>query len=148
MRAQNVTLYSQLISRGGKMQKESRRCYVLACNGCPDTRHYCKLPHLQYLPAKQSKSTNNGTWNPNQAVVSWWCLAMVDYYSGFIEINLLQNSTTSKQIITHRKSQSSRHGTPDKLITDNGPQFYSNIFKQFSQDYRFQHQTSSPHYLY
>jgi len=71
---------------------------------------------------------------------------MVDYYPGFIEINLLQNGTISKQIIAHCKSQFSRHGIRDKLITDNGPQFYSTIFKQFSQDYGFQHQTSSPHY--
>ena len=56
-------------------------------------------------------------------------LVMVDYYSGFIEINLLQNGTTSKQIVTHCKSQFSRHGVPDKLITDNGPQFSSTIFK-------------------
>ena len=68
---------------------------------------------------------------------------MVNYYSGFIEINLLQNRTTSKQIVTHCKS---RHGIPDKLIMDNGPQFSSITFKQFSQDYGFQHHTASPHY--
>ena len=73
-------------------------------------------------------------------------LVLVDYYSGFIEINLLPNGTTSKQIITHCKSQFSRHGIPDKLITDNGPQFSSTTFKQFSQDYGFQRQTTSSHY--
>ena len=35
-------------------------------------------------------------------------LVLVDYYSGFIEINLLPNGTTSKQIVTHCKSQFSR----------------------------------------
>ena len=73
-------------------------------------------------------------------------LVLVDYYSGFIEINLLPNGTTSKEIVTNCKSQFSRHGIPDKLITDNGPQFSSTTFKQFSQDYAFQHQTTSPHY--
>ena len=73
-------------------------------------------------------------------------LIMVDYYSSFIEINLLSNGTTNKQIVTHCKSQFSRHGIPDTLITDNGPQFSSTTFKQFSQDYGFQHQTTSPHY--
>ena len=71
-------------------------------------------------------------------------LVMVDYYSGFIEINLLQNGTTSKQIVAHCKSQFSRHGVPDKLITDNGPQFSSTMFKQFSREYGFEHQTASP----
>ena len=73
-------------------------------------------------------------------------LVLVDYYSGSTEINLLPNGTTSKQIVTHCKSQFSRHGIPDKLITDNGPQFSSTTLKQFSQDYVFQHQTTSPHY--
>ena len=73
-------------------------------------------------------------------------LIMVDYYSSFIEINLLSNGTTCKQIVTHCKSQFSRHGIPDTLITDNGPQFSSTTFKQFSRDYGFQHQTTSPHY--
>ena len=50
-------------------------------------------------------------------------------YSSFIEINLLQNGTTNKKIVTYCKSQFSRHGVPDKLITDNGPQFSSTIFK-------------------
>jgi len=47
-------------------------------------------------------------------------LVMVDYYSGFNEISLLQNGTTSKKIVTHSKLQLSRHGISDKLITDNG----------------------------
>ena len=72
---------------------------------------------------------------------------MVDYYSSFIEINLLQNGTTSKKIVTYCKSQFSRHGISDKLITDNGPQFSSTSFKQFSQDYGFQRHTANPHYL-
>ena len=73
-------------------------------------------------------------------------LVLVDYCSEFIEINLLQNGTTSKQIVTHCESQFSRDGIPDKLITDNGPQFSSSMFKQFSQDYGFRHQTASPYY--
>ena len=44
-------------------------------------------------------------------------LIMVDYYSGFIEINLLQNGTTSKQIVTHCKSQFSQTWSPRQ--TDN-----------------------------
>jgi len=55
-------------------------------------------------------------------------LVIIDYYSGFIEINLLQNGTTSKQIVTHIKLQFSRYGIPDKLITDNGPQYFSTTF--------------------
>ena len=72
-------------------------------------------------------------------------LILVDYYSNFIELNLL-NTTTSQQVVTHLKSQFARHGIPDRLITGNGPQFSSDTFKQFAKDYCFQHCTASPHY--
>ena len=62
-----------------------------------------------------------------------------------MELNLL-NTTTSQQVTTHLKSQFARHGIPDRLITDNGPQFSSDTFRQFAKDYCFQHCTASPHY--
>ena len=37
-------------------------------------------------------------------------------------------------------------GIPDILISDNEPQFSSDIFCKFAAEYQFQHQTSSPHY--
>ena len=49
-------------------------------------------------------------------------LATVDYYSGFFELDYL-SSTKSASVITKLKSQFARHGIPDKLISDNGPQF-------------------------
>ena len=49
-------------------------------------------------------------------------------------------------VITHLKSQFARHSIPDRLITDNGPQFSSDAFKQFTKDYCFQHSTSCLHY--
>jgi len=72
-------------------------------------------------------------------------LILVDYYSGFVELNLL-SATTSKQVIIHCKSQFARHRIPDGLITDNGPQFSSDTFKQFTSEYSFEHCTSSQHY--
>ena len=37
-----------------------------------------------------------------------------------------------------------RHGIPNLVISDNGPQFSSEEFKEFSKRYQFSHQTSSP----
>ena len=70
-------------------------------------------------------------------------LILVDYYSSFIELNLLC-TTTSQQVITHLKSQFARHCIPDRLITDNDPQFSSDVFRQFTKDYCFQHCIASP----
>ncbi|KAJ8044099.1 hypothetical protein HOLleu_11471 [Holothuria leucospilota] len=72
-------------------------------------------------------------------------LILVDYYSGFFEISKLYD-TRSSTIISQCKSQFARHGIPDKLITDNGPQFASSEFAQFAQQYNFTHMTSSPYH--
>ena len=72
-------------------------------------------------------------------------LILVDAYSGFFEMAQL-NGAKSSAVINHCKSQFARHGIPDKLISDNGPQFSSDEFNQFTQQYGFQHVTSSPHF--
>ena len=72
-------------------------------------------------------------------------LTLVDYYSRFIEVNLIHD-TTSKQVITYCKSQIARHGIADILIADNGPQFSSTAFKEFARQYEFKYCTTSPHY--
>ena len=46
----------------------------------------------------------------------------------------------------HRKVQFAHHGIPDRLITDNGPQFSSETFKQCASEYSFEHHTPNPHY--
>ena len=72
-------------------------------------------------------------------------LIIVDYYSGFFEIDNLKQST-SKDVITCCKAQFARYGIPDVLITDNGPQFASVEYQTFASDYQFKHKTSSPRY--
>ena len=72
-------------------------------------------------------------------------LVLVDYYSGYVEVDQL-TSMTANQVITLCKSQFSRHGIPDVLITDNGPQFSSYQFRHFTQEYQFNHLTSSPYH--
>ncbi|XP_022805422.1 uncharacterized protein K02A2.6-like [Stylophora pistillata] len=69
----------------------------------------------------------------------------VDYYSKWIELAKLDN-LTSDNVICHLKSQFSRYGKPDELISDNGPQYPSSAFSDFSKSYGFLHATSSPHF--
>ena len=38
-----------------------------------------------------------------------------------------------------------RFGIPDELVTDNGRQFTSDLFKEFANNWGFQHLTSSPY---
>ena len=70
-------------------------------------------------------------------------LLIVDYYSKFIEFSRLSD-TLSKTIITHTKSIFARHGIPQKVRTDNGPQFSSREYKLFAEKWGFDHITTSP----
>ena len=49
-------------------------------------------------------------------------LLSVDYNSKWIEIAKLSN-LSSNNVICHLKSQFTKHGIPDELISDNGPQY-------------------------
>lgn len=72
-------------------------------------------------------------------------LIVVDYYSKFIEVEKL-NSLTSEYIINKLKIILRRQGIPEVIMSDNGPEFSSNKFKEFSKNWNFQHVTSSPRY--
>ena len=94
------------------------------------------------------------TFQINRGVdLLWICLpytrkeyiVLADYYSDYVEVGELDDISASP-IIQFLKEQFSRHGIPDTLVSDNGPQFTSQELHQFSQAWEFQHVTSSPHH--
>jgi transposase InsO family protein len=70
-------------------------------------------------------------------------LLIVDYYSSFFEINQL-STTTSSKVIEICKQHFSRYGIPEVVVSDNGTQYSSELFKNFAKEYQFDHVTSSP----
>ena len=72
-------------------------------------------------------------------------MVLVDFYSDFMEVQKLEENTSSS-VIEFFKEQFSRQGIPDILTTDNAPQFTSHEFHQFSVDWGFTHISSSPHH--
>jgi len=44
------------------------------------------------------------------------------------------------------KSMFGRHGIPEIIISDNGPQYSSHEFTEFASNYDFQHVISSPYH--
>ena len=69
-------------------------------------------------------------------------LVTVDYYSKFIEIDRLYD-TTSSEVIHKLKAHMARHGIPERVVSDNGPQYSSDEFRRFAMTYEFEHVTSS-----
>ena len=76
-------------------------------------------------------------WEQNNYII------VVDYYSRYIEVAKLEN-TTSRTVVNHARSIFARHGIPDVVRSDNGPQYNATKYKQFAQDWNFEHQKSSP----
>ena len=72
-------------------------------------------------------------------------LIVIDYFSRYVELAKLSR-TTSPDVIVHLKSMFARHGIPELLLSDNGPQFSSSVFAKFAEGYSFTHITSSPRY--
>ena len=93
------------------------------------------LPELSW----QKLATDIFTWKGSNF------LLVIDYYSRYVEIARL-TSSTSASVIQHLSSIFARHGIPQILFSDNGPQYKSAEFASFAKQYGFQHVTSSPHY--
>ena len=53
---------------------------------------------------------------------------------------------SSSTVINHLTEIFEEHGIPERLISDNGPQYSSEEFRVFSARYGFDHDTSSPLY--
>ena len=63
---------------------------------------------------------------------------LVDYYSRFIEVARLKNMTAD-EVVWDAKSFFTWHGILKEVMSDNGPQFSSEPFRSFSQEYNSYH---------
>lgn len=115
--------------------------HVLACTICarhrPSNAKEPLQPHEVPLRPWQNLSCDLFTWDGQEFLV------LVDAYSRYFEIDLLQN-TKSTTVIRKLKVHFSRFGIPEKIKTDNGPQFTSQEFQSFVKQMSVKHETSSP----
>ena len=56
------------------------------------------------------------------------------------------NDTDAESTILQMKTIFARQGVPQVVTSDNGPQYASKEFKEFSESWNFHHYTSSPHH--
>ena len=106
----------------------------------------------QNLPQKEpllSHSIPSRPWQITGTDLFWWnntnYLLVVDYYRNFSEICRLHN-TQSSTVIQHTKSIFARYGIPEVVISDNGPQYASQEYEEFTNTRGFCHNTSSSAY--
>ena len=101
-----------------------------SCRECVKTQTQRAQPLLMSpfpdLPW-QKVATNLFEWNKENY------LLIVDYYSRFIEVAWLKR-TTAEDMIQHTKSIFARYGILEFVISDNGPQYNVDAYKQFSKD--------------
>ena len=71
---------------------------------------------------------------------------VVDYFSRYPEVTKL-TSTLSSNVTNTLKVAFSRHGMPEIVRSDNGPQYCSLEFAKFASYYGFKHLASNPLYL-
>lgn len=101
-----------------------------------------KEPMISHpIPSRpwQTVATDLFTWNNENYIVT------VDYYSRYFELDKL-HCTTASAVIHKLKAHFARHGIPQTVISDNGPQYSSKEFDTFASMWEFKHITSSPHY--
>ena len=73
-------------------------------------------------------------------------LLTVDIFSKYPILHKLRNGSTSKIIINRLSEAFSMFGIPERLYSDNGPQYSSLEFEKCASSWGFQHVTSSPNY--
>ena len=73
-------------------------------------------------------------------------LIVVDAYTKWPEVIRMSSSTSTSETTKALLSLFSRHGLPDKLVSDNGPQFTSDEFKEFMLNCGILHIKTAPYH--
>lgn len=116
---------------------------ISQCNTCMDFRNQNPKEPLVSTPVPdgpwQTVGTDLFTLHGSDYLV------VTDYYSRFFEVVKLPN-TQSRTVTERLKSMFARYGIPFEVISDNGTQYTSQEFREFAQNWNFQHTTSSPYH--
>ena len=117
---------------------------ILSCKQCQDN-----------LPShpKEPIVTKPRPSRPFQEIALDFCsyaghnfLITVDCYTDWPDIVHMGRNTTTSHLINILLKAFCRTGAPDIVWSDQGPQFTSKLFQEFSNEWGFRHITSSPMY--
>ena len=112
------------------------------CGAC----HWCQLVAQPDTPEPiPSTSLPDGPWQDLAVDLmgplpsGHSLLVIVDYYSRFYEVEVMKSTTTEK-VIDRPADTFCRHGPPNTIKSDNGPQFKSNDFREYCEQHGIIHQ--------
>ncbi len=116
--------------------------WVQTCEACRayDTAQNPKetlMSHTAPSRPWEKVGTDLFSWNGKDYLIT------VCYFSNYWEVDRLL-VTDSKTVIKKLKGQFARYGVPSQVVSDNGPQFASSDFRNFSREWDFEHYTISP----
>ena len=113
------------------------------CHFCQANRRTQRKEPLRSTPLPerpwQKIATDICEYNGKQYLV------ISDYYSRYLEI-LHSPTTTAEQIVRLMKATCARFGIPEQIVSDNGPQYTSEVWKDFCRRFDIRHTTSSPYH--
>ena len=116
---------------------------VEACATCQRHRPQEPRQPLQPTPAPERPWQHLGadfmTFDGNEYLI------LVDYYSKMPIVRKMPTSQcNAAKTIATLKEIFGEHGIPEIICTDNGPQFSSHLFTEFTEEWNINHELSSP----
>ena len=116
---------------------------VHGCRRCAEHKNECTEPLIPSVtPERPWQIVGTDLFHLKGSTY----ILVVDYFSRYVEVALLMSSQSSQGVIKALKSIFARHGVPEVVRSDNGPQYSSGEFQKFAKDWGFQSITSSPKY--
>ena len=71
-------------------------------------------------------------------------MIIADYYTKFPIIRQLPNPSPGSVVVNVTKQIFAEFGIPDRIVSDNGPHFGSEAYRDFARTWQFDHITTSP----
>ncbi|GFY04941.1 retrovirus-related Pol polyprotein from transposon 17.6 [Trichonephila clavipes] len=109
--------------------------HVVACNVCQINSYKNELPAGRLIPIVTSYPNEIvildllGPYPASRIKRYRYILVITDHFSKWLEVIPLKKASAKIIVDTLFENYISRYGAPVKMISDNGPQFISEIFE-------------------
>ena len=136
LRAKGIVYWPRINECIERLCRECQTCQSVL----PEQQHETLLQHE--IPIGPWETVGTDLFELDQ----FKYLIVADYYSKYPIVKKLPNHCPSSVIVSVMKQLFAEHGIPSKVISDNGLHYSSSQFKQFAEQWGFNHVTSSPRY--